>query len=243
MLYGLMVVSGIIIATWLTSRLTKKIDVWEALSFALTFGLVGARLYHVLNFWSYYSQNPLLILAIWQGGLGIFGGLLGGLLGLLLYARLRRFRPWALLDLAALGVPLAQAIGRFGNPFNQELFGLPTTLPWGIYINPENRPFPVMFFNKFHPLAIYESFGCLIIFLILVALLFYRNSHKTALDGRLFFTYIALYGILRFFLEPLRIESWTVGVVNIAQAVCVFLLVVGVLGLVKSNLRAKTANH
>jgi len=239
MLYGIMVVSGTIIATWFIGRLTKRVDAWELLSYALVGGLLGARLYHVVDFWSYYSQDPLKIFQIWQGGLGIFGGLIGGLVGLKIYSLISRLPLLSLLDLTALGLPLAQAIGRFGNYFNQELYGRPTSLPWGIYITPENRLPTVANFTHFHPLFLYEAVGCFIIFIILVTITNFIKT-KTRLDGVPFFSYIAMYGLLRFLLEPLRIVSWHVGNVDVAQGICVIMIISGVVGIVTKSSKSRT---
>jgi len=122
---------------------------------------------------------------------------------------------------------LAQAIGRFGNFFNAELYGQPTNLPWGINIDGV----------KFHPLFLYESLGCLLIFICLNFIL--SKSRKTGrvegLDGRLFFAYIALYGLLRFFLEPLRIESWIINSINVTQALSIILIIAGLTGIILIN--------
>ena len=127
-------------------------------------GVVGARLYHVLTpspstgiTPAWYFAHPLEILAIWNGGLGIYGALVGGALGLWLYTRRHRLDFWAWLDIAAPAIPLGQAIGRWGNFVNQELYGAPTTLPWAIYIPPEKRLPGYAAFAYYHPTFLYES--------------------------------------------------------------------------------------
>lgn len=232
LLYGFIVVIGIWTATTAVSLIKRntKVDIWGALIWVLIGGLIGARLYHVASLWGYYSQNPGAIIAIWQGGLGIYGGLFGGAVALILYSRLHHLSLLSLLDLAALGLPLGQAIGRFGNYFRQELYGLPTNLPWGIYIAPENRLWQVGHFDRFQPLFLYESLGCILIFITLITLIQKRKLYL--FDGAIFLIYIALYGILRFTLEPLRIESWVIGNVNAAQAVSAVFVIIGAVSLI-----------
>jgi len=116
-------------------------QVWEALPWVLIFGIVGARAYHVLSWWNFYRQNPVQILALGNGGLGIYGAILGGVLGLWVWRRkgikgLKGIKTGELLDVAAPGIAVAQAIGRLANYFSQELYGFPTKMPWGIYISP-----------------------------------------------------------------------------------------------------------
>jgi phosphatidylglycerol---prolipoprotein diacylglyceryl transferase len=158
--YGLLIVGGAVLAAWISSRLAARRGedpehVWSFLTWALIFGIIGARLYHVFstpsgNFagWAYYRQHPLDIIAFWNGGfrgLGIFGAIIGGVVALLLYTKVfardqdgkrvrLSFLRW--LDIVAPGLILAQAIGRMGNRINQELYGPPTDLPWAFYINP-----------------------------------------------------------------------------------------------------------
>lgn len=133
----------------------------------LVAGILGARLYHVIDSWFLYQADPLSAFFIWQGGLSIIGGILGGLVGSYLYFRLSQQAELLLiwLDIVALNLPLSQAIGRWGNYINQELYGLPTNLPWGILIKPENRLVGFEQFSHFQPLFAYESLLMLILFL------------------------------------------------------------------------------
>ncbi|OIP03723.1 hypothetical protein AUK18_01345 [Candidatus Beckwithbacteria bacterium CG2_30_44_31] len=132
-----------------------------------------------------------------------------------------------MLDAGALGLPLGQAIARWGNYFNQELYGLPTNLPWGIYIRPENRLLEVMDFKYFHPLFLYESLWCLIIFIIIINIIKVIPMGK----GKIFAVYLGLYGLGRFFLEFLRLEAWTINGVNVAQMISAG-LILGALGFI-----------
>jgi len=227
-LYGLMIGLGVLVGAWVASKKDKKI--WDCLVWVIGGGIIGARLYHVVDWWSYYSQHLSQIPAVWQGGMGIYGGILGGILGLWIYTRRREepnLRFLKMLDAGALGLPLGQAIARWGNYFNQELYGLPTNLPWGIYIRPENRLLEVMDFKYFHPLFLYESLWCLIIFIIIINIIKVIPMGK----GKIFAVYLGLYGLGRFFLEFLRLEAWTINGVNVAQMISAG-LILGALGFI-----------
>ena len=154
--------AGVLVSTWEAKRRGEDpSQILNAMFLALALGLIGARLYHVFSSpngyeagWDFYRQHPLAILNLRSGGLGIFGAIIGGLTGLLIYVRWKglSFLRWA--DIGMVGLPLGQAIGRWGNFFNQELYGYPTELPWGIYISPERRlpglesEIPVNLFKK-----------------------------------------------------------------------------------------------
>ena len=152
--YGVLVVAGIIAGLLLVLRLAKQFniksdEVYDLAFYLIIFSLLGARLYAVLLEWPYYLKNPGEIIAVWHGGLAIHGAIIGGLLTLVVYCRLASLRGrsgrkkqnfWQWADLIAVAIPLGQAIGRWGNYFNQELFGRPTSLPWGIPILRQNRP-------------------------------------------------------------------------------------------------------
>ena len=159
-------------------------------------GLAGARLYHVIDQWDYYWLHPGQIVMLWRGGMGIFGGILGGLVGL--WWQAKTWKNWLkLADAGAVGLALGQVIGRWGNYFNQELYGKPTSLPWAIYIKPENRLIEVINFDYFHPLFLYESLWCLIIFIILIKAI---NRYKYKIgSGQVLVLYLGLYGLGRFF--------------------------------------------
>ncbi|MBK8046605.1 MAG: prolipoprotein diacylglyceryl transferase [Anaerolineales bacterium] len=150
--YGVFIVGGAVLATWLAARTAAKAGqnpdhVWNMLAFALIFGIIGARLYHVFSSpansigWEYYREHPEDIFAFWKtggfAGLGIYGGLVGGILAIAGYAWIRKLDLLMYLDFLAPNVLLAQAVGRMGNFINQELYGPPTNLPWAFHINPE----------------------------------------------------------------------------------------------------------
>jgi phosphatidylglycerol:prolipoprotein diacylglycerol transferase len=167
------------------------------------------------------------------------GGLFGG--GLVGWVHLKRARvdvaEW--LDIAGVVIPLGQAIGRWGNYFNQEIFGSPTALPWGIFIDPGNRPVGMESFERFHPLFLYESLACLVLFVMLYRLYGKRygmTGKKTPLRvprGRIFLFYVTSYCVIRFFLEFLRAEPaamWKVSGLNVVQVICGLVVLIASIG-------------
>jgi prolipoprotein diacylglyceryl transferase len=169
---------------------------------AVPFGLLGARIYHVVTSPSQYLDHPVDALYVWHGGLGIPGGILGGVIAGIIACRRRGIRPGALADAIAPAVPVAQAIGRFGNYFNQELFGRPTHLPWGLEIDPDN-PNAVPGAEAYHPTFLYEAIWNLgVAGVVLWADRRWRLGH-----GRAFALYLALYAVGRSWIEALRIDD------------------------------------
>lgn len=226
--YGLIMVLAIIAGIVVVRKLAGKTGLAQPqavydLTFVVTIAaLVGARLYAVLLFWPEYAGNPLEIFKVWHGGMAIHGALIGGTLALWWYCRRRRqpFLVWA--DVMAVALPLGQAIGRWGNYFNQELFGPPTNLPWGIFIAPENRPASLEQSAYFHPTFLYESLLNLSLFFVL--LWYYQHQHKQQspmtttndqtrrhglrpLTGKILSLYLLGYGIIRLLMETLRLDE------------------------------------
>jgi len=180
---------------------------------SLPLGIIGARLYHVIDQWSYYSQYPSQIIG--GAGLGIYGAIIGGIIGLIIYTLWQKLSPTRWLDITFPGVLLAQTIGRWGNFFNQELYGYPTNLPWAIYIDPQHRLPGFENYTHFQPLFLYESLwnilGCVLLLVI------GRKLKKRLLDGDIFCLYVIYYGIGRFYLEGLKINVWTLGGIPTAR--------------------------
>ena len=211
--YGLCIAIGVAVATWLTARELARTGydgalALDALFFVVPLGLIGARVYHVITDYDLYDGNPHSffpgVFEVWNGGLGIYGAVVGGFLGLLLFARIRGINPLVLADAAAPGLILAQAIGRWGNYFNQELFGRPSSLPWAIEIAPENRPSGFASEAAFHPTFLYESiWNVLVCFILLFVARRFANSLK---NGDIALLYVCLYSVGRFFVETLRID-------------------------------------
>ena len=211
--YGLCIALGIAAATWLTTReLDRKgydsVLALDALFFIVPPGFIGARVYHVLTDLDLYDGNPHSffpgIFEVWNGGLGIYGAVIGGFLGLLLFARVRGINPLAFADAAAPGVILAQAIGRWGNYFNQELFGRPSDLPWALEISPGNRPPDFGDTATFHPTFLYESIWNVLVCLVLLFVA--RRFANSLKNGDIVLLYVCLYSVGRFFVETLRID-------------------------------------
>jgi prolipoprotein diacylglyceryl transferase len=205
--YGLLIALGVIAGVWLLGRMLerKRIGTADDASaigmWGVGAGIVGARLYHVATEWSRFSDDLGAIPKIWEGGLGIPGGLLAGVLAGLWQGKRRGIDPMQLLACAAPAIPLAQAIGRWGNWFNQELYGRPTDLPWALEIDDaHNLEFPPG--TTFHPTFLYESLWTL----GLAGLLVWIDRRFKLGPGRLFAVYLIGYGAGRFWIEGLRID-------------------------------------
>lgn len=213
--YGLFFVLGILAALAITFRLAKYYGLKSDLIFDLSFwliigGLLGARAYDVFLQLPYYLQNPWQTLEIWKGGLAIHGAIIAGLLIIWLFARRHKINFWKLSALIAPGLALAQALGRWGNYFNQELFGRPTDLPWGIPINLINRPWQYVSNVYFHPTFLYESLGCFLIFIFLIIYnAYFIKKERPSVRFYIWSTvlYMILYSILRFSLEFIRSDE------------------------------------
>ncbi|MBK5308008.1 MAG: prolipoprotein diacylglyceryl transferase [Frankiaceae bacterium] len=205
--YALCIIVGVIVAVvigerrWV-ARGGAKGAVADMAGIAVPFGLVGGRIYHVITSPSQYLDHPIEALYIWRGGLGIPGGILGGVIAGIIICKRRGIRPGAMADAIAPGVPIAQAIGRVGNYFNQELFGRPTQLPWGLEIDPDN-PDAVPGAEAYHPTFLYEALWNLgVAGVVLWADRRWRLGH-----GRSFALYLALYAVGRAWIEALRIDD------------------------------------
>jgi phosphatidylglycerol:prolipoprotein diacylglycerol transferase len=235
--YGILITTGILVGAWVVSREVRRrgLDpdhVWNALIFCVILGVIGARLYHVLTPSPsmgdplYYLHHPIEIFYITRGGLGIYGAIAGGILAVLIYARRVKLDPWIWLDLGAPGLALGQAIGRWGNFINQELYGRPTDLPWGIYISPERRLAGYTQYERFHPTFLYESLWNLGTFVVLFSLL--RRRGEKLLKGEIVGLYAILYSAGRILLEFVRLDSPTLWGIPIAQIVAaVVILFIG----------------
>jgi len=245
--YALIILAGAMVAAWLATQEAKRHGkdpemVWDMLPWLLIGGIIGARLWHVLTPSSsnaamglttqYYFQHPLEILKIWKGGLGIFGGIIGGAIALAIYCRAQKQNFFEWTDIIAPGLLIAQAIGRWGNFVNQEVYGPPSDLPWAIYIDPAHRLPGFETVERYHPLFLYESLLTLLGGLLL---LYIARKYKDKLFiGDLFLMYLVYYPLIRFGLEFIRLDPSAVGTININQTV---MLIVGILALLILVLR------
>jgi phosphatidylglycerol:prolipoprotein diacylglycerol transferase len=206
--------------------------VWTGLFWCLILAVIGARLYHVLTpspsmgiTPADYFRNPLQLINLRRGGLGIYGGIAGGALGLLLYGFRRRISALRWADLAAVGLALGQFVGRWGNFVNQELYGRPTDVPWAVTIELPHRLDAYVAFSRFHPAFLYESLWNLLAFLVLYLLA--TRFRRRLLPGDLVALYLILYAVGRMLTETVRLDSDTVAIggINLAVATVVSLLV------------------
>ncbi len=206
--YGAMIALGVVAAVWLSGRRLEKRgagtreDMSAIAMWAVPAGVIGGRLYHVITDWELFRDHPERIFQIWKGGLGIWGGIFLGVIVGIWVGRRRGIATAVLLTCVAPALPLAQSIGRWGNWFNQELFGRPTTLPWALEVSDfrtKQAGYPVG--TLFHPTFLYESLACLALCGILLLL-----DKSVRRPGYLFLYYTAGYTLFRFFIEGLRID-------------------------------------
>jgi phosphatidylglycerol---prolipoprotein diacylglyceryl transferase len=232
--YALIIMTGVVAAAFLATRRAKKYDqdperVWDILTWVFIAGVIGARLWHVLTpspalvaqgiTTMYYFTHPLELINTRQGGLGIVGAVVGGVIALFIYVRVKKISFLTWVDIIGPGLILAQAIGRWGNFVNQELYGAPSSLPWAIFIDPAHRLPGFESVAYYHPTFLYES-------LLNVGVMFLMLWVEKRFWGRLkpgdvFLVYLIGYPIVRIFMEMLRLDSSTVAGVNANQALMV----------------------
>ncbi len=253
--YGILIVTGIFLGAVYAAREAprKGVDpdhIWSGLILAMVLGIIGARIYHVFSDpqggglgWSWYREHPGDIFKVWQGGLGIYGAIVGGILGVVLYSLYHKLPIWALLDLGAPGLALGQALGRWGNFINQELYGPPTGSSWwGVRIDASHRLaiYPISEYpldTLFHPTFLYESLWCLTLFLLLAWLA--RRLQDRLLPGDILAGYVIGYGLGRFGVEFFRPDAWVMGPLATAQWVGLAMAAMGLAFLVLRHWHAK----
>ena len=219
--YAICIVVGMIAAVILCMKRTPQYGieppdrVLDMVLWVIPIGVVGARLYYCLFQWDSYKDDPISILYIHQGGLAIHGGLIFGLATLAIVARKWGHGILKWMDLVAPGIALGQAIGRWGNYFNSEAHGTPTTLPWAIEVNGE----------LVHPTFLYESVWCLLLCIFLVI---FEKKRKKPFNGQIILLYIILYSLERFFVEGLRTDSLMIGSLRQAQVISIAVFVLGI---------------
>jgi phosphatidylglycerol:prolipoprotein diacylglycerol transferase len=239
--YGIAIASAVLFAAMLGTAEARRRGEdpevgWSMLLWVLVFGVLGARIYHVIHEWGFYSTRLDLIPQVWNGGLGIPGGIVGGVAALLVYTRVKHLPTARWLDIFAIAVPLGQAIGRLGNFVNQELYGPPTTLPWGIPIDAAHRigewtdlsRFPEAT-TRFHPLFAYEALLSLATLGILIWVS-RRLAHRLY-DGDILIVYLMCYGVVRSALETFRVENWVIAGIPTATWLGISAFVLGGLAL------------
>jgi len=242
--YGIILMLGAVAGGWLAAREAKRRNydpeiVWDLLIYLIVGGVIGARLWHIFTpppssveqgiTTAYYLTHPLDALAVWKGGLGIPGAVIGGALALWFYSRKYglNFAEWA--DIAAPSLALGQAIGRFGNFFNQELYGAPTDLPWKLYIDPAHRLTGFETVEYYHPLFAYEAILSLVnmFFLMWVA----RRFGDRLKPGDVLLVYMIFYPIVRLLLDFLRLDASQLAGINANQTFMAVVAICAVLAL------------
>jgi len=241
--YGVLIAAAVLLGTLLAQReaVRRREDPDQLLNvivLAVLAALLGARLYYVAFNWPYYSLHPAKILAVWEGGLAIHGGLIAGGLAILLYGRSKRLPFLTYLDIMVPSLGLGQAIGRWGNFFNQEAFGTPTDLPWKLYIDVYHRPAHLAASEYFHPTFLYESLWNLGVFAVLYCVLRKRLQDRR---GALTLCYFALYSVGRFIVEGFRIDSLMLGPYRAAQVMSAILFVLSTAALMVRLRRPPTS--
>lgn len=230
--YGLIMFIAIIVALFVIKLVAKKyykdIDtnvILDILPPIILSAILGARLYYVLLDINYYSKHVMEIFAVWHGGMSIHGAIVGGVLSGLYLAKRMNFPFLKYADIFSYGLLIGQSIGRLGNWFNCEAFGKPCTLPFvKLYIPEQYRPVGFESFEYFHPTFLYESLWNLF---VLCILLLVRHKVGNLRDGTIFFSYLILYSIGRFFIEICRTDSvLNIGVVPIAQIVSLLIIII-----------------
>ena len=228
--YGVIMAVAIVLATWMSisegkKRQIESDDFIDLLLWAVPLGYVGARIYYVIFEWGYYSQHPNQIIAIWNGGIAIYGGLIAGLIVLLVFCYKRMLPPFLMLDVISPGIMAAQILGRWGNFINQEAHGGPTTLHFLESLHLPEFIIQQMKINGvyYQPTFLYESFFNLIGLIIILSLRHKKHFFK---QGEVFMSYLMWYSVVRFFVEGLRTDSlYIFGVIRVSQLLSLILFI------------------
>jgi|AntRauTorckE6833_2_1112554.scaffolds.fasta_scaffold00067_44 phosphatidylglycerol:prolipoprotein diacylglycerol transferase len=235
------ILAGLLFIIYLAKRYKIETNIIIDLAFwMILFGIIGARLYELIIDFNYYQNNPLAILKVWQGGLAIHGAIIAGIITLYFFSKnlSKKINEkysnifWKLTAIITPGLALGQFIGRWGNYFNQELFGLPSKAPWAIPIDIINRPIAYISDQYFHPTFLYESLGNLLIFLILFSIHLYilkKSVFKKTVFIRISALYLFLYSVLRYLLEFLRLDSTLVlGSMRWPQIISIVIILISI---------------
>lgn len=233
--YAIIILTGFILALGFVCITCKKRgieadNIIDIGIYGLFFGIICARIYYVIFAWNEFSGDPLSAFRIWEGGLAIYGGIIGAIITAIIYCRVKKLDTLKVFDVCAPGLLIGQAIGRFGNFVNAEVYGRETSLPWGMSINGE---------AAVHPLFIYESLWNV---LGLILILLFRDKKKS--DGQVFFFYIMWYSVGRFFLEGMRPPQYILymipNVLAASQVVAVLGAAAGIAGLIILSKKRQT---
>ncbi len=234
--YGVILAVGFVLAyLYANKRATdfsiKKSALPDLVTIGFVCAVITARIYYVIFYpGDFYIKNPAKIFNISEGGIAIYGGVIGAVIGLYIAAKIKKLNYKALFDLMSLGLLIGQCIGRWGNFTNQEAFGSPTNLPWGMMSENTSK-------ITVHPCFLYESLGCLIIFIILHI----YSKQKSKIDGQIFLMYLLFYGILRAIIEGLRTDSLIIPgtALRVSQILAIGLVIISIYGLIINNKQAE----
>lgn len=229
--YGVIIACGVLLAVWLAMKESVRRGISDdhilnLVLWALPFALIGARTYYVAFEWPYYAQHPSEIIAIWHGGIAIYGALIASVIVFLVYCRVKWLPAWLVLDIAAPTVMIAQAIGRWGNFMNQEAFGAKTTLAYlrGLHL-PEFIIQQMNISGAYRqPTFLYESMWNVVGFILIMSIRHHQGWFK---QGEIFLSYVMWYAFGRFFVEGMRTDSlYLIPGLRISQALSIVLFVV-----------------
>ena len=267
--YGLLISISVLIGLFISKKLAKErnIDtlyISEFLPLLITCSIIGARAYYVIFEWRQYSGNNFFsslelfnnsipipsFLAIWEGGIAIHGGLIGGLLSTIFFCKSKNIDLKTFIDILIPSIILGQSIGRWGNFFNSEAFGLPTNLPWKLFIPIQNRPIEFINYEFFHPTFLYESLWNFLIFIILIIIFKKQSKTNFVRPGFISCIYLIGYSFGRFWIEALRTDPLCFGGlppfcnngIRIAQFISIFLFSSGLIGIFFLRLRTYNVN-
>ena len=267
--YGFLISISVLIGLFISKKLAKErnIDplyISEFLPLLITCSIIGARAYYVIFEWRQYSgdnffsylqlfNNSIQIpsfLAIWEGGIAIHGGLIGGLLSTIIFCKSKNIHLKTFIDILIPSIILGQSIGRWGNFFNSEAFGLPTNLPWKLFIPIQNRPIEFINYEFFHPTFLYESLWNFLIFIILIIIFKKQSKTNFVRPGFISCIYLIGYSFGRFWIEALRTDPLCFGGlppfcnngIRIAQFISIFLFSSGLIGIFFLRLRTYNVN-
>ncbi len=262
--YGFLISISVLIGIFISKKLakTRNIDpeyISEVLPSLIIFSIIGARAYYVIFEWRQYSGNNFFtsfeifnnsiqipsFLAVWEGGIAIHGALIGGFLSVFLFCKSKNIHLKTFLDVLIPSIILGQSIGRWGNFFNNEAFGLPTNLPWKLFIPIQNRPIEFINYQFFHPTFLYESLWNFLIFIVLIITFNKQNKTKIVKPGFISCLYLVCYSFGRFWIEALRTDPLCIGGIapfcygglRMAQFISIFLFSSGLIGIFFLRLR------